>query len=89
METPNKRQAAMILALELIVVWWITMAPSLQKHGGNAMHVDEEHAFDLAYSKALGVDTEKLIVCQPNNGEIILKGKVQLVRKLVELAMDR
>ena len=65
------------------------MAPSLQKHGGNAMHVDEKHAFDLAYSKALGVDTEKLIVCHPNNGEIVFKGKAQLVRKLVKLAMNR
>ncbi|KAF8683083.1 hypothetical protein HU200_045024 [Digitaria exilis] len=41
--------------------------------GGNAMLVDAEHAFDPAYSKALGVDIENLIVCQPDNGEMALE----------------
>lgn len=44
-----------------------------QKLGGNAMLVDAEHAFDPAYSKALGVDVENLIVCQPDNGEMALE----------------
>ncbi|GFZ12645.1 recA DNA recombination family protein [Actinidia rufa] len=34
----------------------------VQKAGGNAMLVDAEHAFDPAYSKALGVDVENLII---------------------------
>lgn len=46
---------------------------NLQKLGGNAMLVDAEHAFDPAYSKALGVDIENLIVCQPDNGEMALE----------------
>ncbi|KAJ8443238.1 hypothetical protein Cgig2_010133 [Carnegiea gigantea] len=46
---------------------------SLTKLGGNAMLVDAEHAFDAAYSKALGVDVENLIVCQPDNGEMALE----------------
>lgn len=46
---------------------------SLQKLGGNAMLVDAEHAFDPAYSKALGVDVENLIVCQPDHGEMALE----------------
>ncbi|KAM3343980.1 hypothetical protein P3S68_026070 [Capsicum galapagoense] len=37
------------------------------------MLVDVEHAFDLAYSKALRVDIENLIVCQPNNWEMALE----------------
>jgi recombination protein RecA len=45
----------------------------MQKLGGNAMLVDAEHAFDPAYSKALGVDIENLIVCQPDNGEMALE----------------
>ncbi|CAN0899770.1 DNA repair protein recA homolog 1, chloroplastic [Linum grandiflorum] len=45
----------------------------LQKLGGNAMLVDAEHAFDPAYSKALGVDVENLIVCQPDHGEMALE----------------
>ncbi|KAL7186869.1 hypothetical protein ACSBR2_028557 [Camellia fascicularis] len=45
----------------------------VQKVGGNAMLVDAEHAFDPSYSKALGVDVENLIVCQPDNGEMALE----------------
>jgi recombination protein RecA len=45
----------------------------MQRLGGNAMLVDAEHAFDPAYSKALGVDIENLIVCQPDNGEMALE----------------
>lgn len=45
----------------------------MQKLGGNAMLVDAEHAFDPSYSKALGVDVENLIVCQPDNGEMALE----------------
>lgn len=47
----------------------------MQKLGGNAMLVDAEHAFDPSYSKALGVDVENLIVCQPDNGEMALECK--------------
>ncbi|KAL0914454.1 hypothetical protein M5K25_014802 [Dendrobium thyrsiflorum] len=45
----------------------------VQKLGGNAMLVDAEHAFDPAYSRALGVNIENLIVCQPDNGEMALE----------------
>lgn len=44
-----------------------------QKLGGNAMLVDAEHAFDPTYSRALGVDIENLIVCQPDHGEMALE----------------
>lgn len=45
----------------------------MQNAGGYAMLVDAEHAFDPSYSKALGVDVENLIVCQPDNGEMALE----------------
>ncbi|GAA0166518.1 DNA strand-pairing protein [Lithospermum erythrorhizon] len=45
----------------------------VQKLGGNAMLVDAEHAFDPSYSKAVGVDVENLIVCQPDTGEMALE----------------
>lgn len=50
----------------------------VQKLGGNAMLVDAEHAFDPTYSKALGVDIENLIVCQPDSGEMALENLEQL-----------
>ncbi|XP_078433434.1 recA DNA recombination family protein isoform X2 [Wolffia australiana] len=52
----------------------------VQKLGGNAMLVDAEHAFDPAYSKALGVDIENLIVCQPDNGEMALETADRMCR---------
>lgn len=56
----------------------------MQKLGGNAMLVDAEHAFDPAYSKALGVDVENLIVCQPDHGEMALESNIFLSMWLFE-----
>jgi recombination protein RecA len=41
----------------------------LQKQGGTAAFIDAEHAFDLRYAKAIGIDVEHLLVSQPDNGE--------------------
>ena len=51
-----------------------------QKAGGVAAMVDAEHALDLPYAKALGVDTDKLLVSQPDNGEQALEIVELLVR---------
>jgi recombination protein RecA len=40
-----------------------------QKDGGIAAIIDAEHALDLEYAKRIGVDIDKLILCQPDNGE--------------------
>src|SRR6186713_577608 len=40
-----------------------------QKAGGNAAFIDAEHAFDVRYAKALGVDLNTLLVSQPDSGE--------------------
>ena len=40
-----------------------------QKAGGVAAFIDAEHALDPVYARKLGVDTDSLIVSQPDNGE--------------------
>jgi recombination protein RecA len=40
-----------------------------QRAGGIAAFIDAEHAFDPTYARAIGVDTEKLLVAQPDSGE--------------------
>ncbi len=46
---------------------------SAQAAGGVAAFIDAEHAFDLRYARALGVDTSKLLVSQPDCGEQALE----------------
>jgi len=51
-----------------------------QKKGGIAAFVDAEHAFDRFYAEALGVDTENLLIAQPDNGEQALEITENLIR---------
>jgi recombination protein RecA len=51
-----------------------------QKNGGLAAFVDAEHALDPAYAKKLGVDTDNLLVSQPDYGEQALEIVEALVR---------
>jgi recombination protein RecA len=51
-----------------------------QKEGGVAAFIDAEHALDKAYAQNLGVDTDKLMVSQPDNGEQALEIVELLVR---------
>jgi len=44
-----------------------------QKKGGIAAFIDAEHAFDKAYAEKLGIDTENLLIAQPDNGEQALE----------------
>ena len=52
----------------------------MQKQGGTAAFIDAEHALDPAYAKKLGVDTDNLLVSQPDNGEQALEICETLVR---------
>lgn len=52
----------------------------IQKQGGTAAFIDAEHALDPAYAKRLGVDTDNLLVSQPDNGEQALEIAETLVR---------
>ena len=51
-----------------------------QKQGGIAAFIDAEHALDPVYAEQLGVDTESLLVSQPDNGEQALEIAETLVR---------
>lgn len=51
-----------------------------QKAGGIAAIIDAEHAFDRFYAEKLGVDTENLLISQPDNGEQALEIADQLIR---------
>ncbi|PIX07293.1 MAG: recombinase RecA, partial [Flavobacteriales bacterium CG_4_8_14_3_um_filter_35_10] len=51
-----------------------------QKAGGIAAFIDAEHAFDKDYAKNLGVDTDNLIISQPDNGEQALEITDNLIR---------
>lgn len=52
----------------------------IQRQGGTAAFIDAEHALDPSYAKKLGVDTENLLVSQPDNGEQALEIAETLVR---------
>ena len=52
----------------------------VQKMGGEAAFIDAEHALDPVYAKKLGVDIERLIVSQPDNGEEALEITEKLIR---------
>jgi recombination protein RecA len=51
-----------------------------QRQGGTAAFIDAEHALDPAYARKLGVDTDNLLVTQPDNGEQGLEIADMLVR---------
>ena len=52
----------------------------IQKKGGTAAFIDAEHALDPSYARKLGVDTDNLLVSQPDNGEQALEIAETLVR---------
>jgi len=51
-----------------------------QKQGGICAIIDAEHAFDKFYAESLGVDTENLLISQPDHGEQGLEIADNLIR---------
>jgi recombination protein RecA len=51
-----------------------------QKQGGIAAFIDAEHALDVVYAKKLGVNTDELLVSQPDTGEQALEIADMLIR---------
>lgn len=51
-----------------------------QKKGGYAAFIDAEHAFDPRYAKALGINTDELLMSQPDSGEQALEITETLIR---------
>jgi recombination protein RecA len=52
----------------------------MQKAGGSAAFIDAEHALDPKYAKRLGVNTDELLISQPDTGEQALEIVDMLVR---------
>ena len=61
-----------------------------QKSGGNAAFIDVEHALDPIYAEKIGVDTQNLLISQPDNGEQALEITESLIKscKLDVLVVD-
>ncbi len=55
-------------------------AASVQKNGGTAAFIDAEHALDAGWARICGVNTDELLVSQPDNGEQALEITDTLVR---------
>ena len=58
----------------------LTVIANIQKEGGTGAIIDVEHAIDIAYAKAIGVDVTKLLVSQPDSAEQALEIAEALVR---------
>ena len=58
----------------------LSIAAQCQKMGGTVAFIDAEHALDPIYAKALGVNTDELLVSQPDTGEQALEIAELLVR---------
>jgi recombination protein RecA len=57
-----------------------TVVAEAQRNGGKCAYIDAEHAMDPVYARAIGVDTEELLVSQPDTGEQALEIADMLVR---------
>lgn len=53
---------------------------SMQKTGRAVGFIDAEHAFDPNYARAIGVDVDEMVMCQPDNGEQGLEVAEALIR---------
>jgi recombination protein RecA len=58
----------------------LQVTAEIQKQGGTAAFIDAEHALDRNYAEKLGVNTNELLLSQPNNGEEALEITDMLVR---------
>ena len=58
----------------------ISAIAQAQKQGGIAAFIDAEHAFDRFYAEKLGVNTNDLLISQPDNGEQALEIADNLIR---------
>nr|MDK2850136.1 recombination protein RecA [Candidatus Cloacimonadota bacterium] len=56
------------------------IAAECQKQGGTVAFIDAEHALDVAYAKRLGVQTDNMLLSQPDGGEQALEVTETLVR---------
>jgi recombination protein RecA len=55
------------------------LASEAQRIGDDVAFIDAEHALDPTYARNLGVDVDRLLVAQPDNGEQALQAMIDLV----------
>jgi len=65
---------------ESLIVGTLHCIAEAQKAGGLAAFIDAEHAFDKIYAEKLGIDTENLLISQPDSGEQALEITEHLIR---------
>ncbi len=58
----------------------LQIVAEIQKTGGSAAFIDAEHALDVSYAKRIGVNTDDLLISQPDTGEQALEISEILVR---------
>jgi len=58
----------------------LNIIANAQKMGGEAAFIDAEHAFDPLYAQKIGINLDKLLISQPDNGEQALEITETLVR---------
>lgn len=58
-----------------------SIAAQVQKAGGDVVFIDAEHAIDPKYARQLGVDTDKMVIAQPESGEEALNIVEEFIRK--------
>jgi recombination protein RecA len=58
----------------------LSVIAQAQQAGGTGCFIDTEHALDLAWAAAVGVDLERLVVCRPEHGEQALQVADLLIR---------
>jgi len=58
----------------------LNIIANAQKTGGEAAFIDAEHAFDPLYAQKIGINLDKLLISQPDNGEQALEITETLVR---------
>jgi recombination protein RecA len=58
----------------------LQVVAEIQKQGGTASFIDAEHALDVVYAKRIGVNTDDLLISQPDSGEQALDIAEILVR---------
>ncbi len=51
----------------------LSILAQAQRSGGTGVFVDAEHALDLAWAKTCGVNTDRLLLCNPDSGEQALQ----------------
>lgn len=56
------------------------VAANTQKRGKRVAFIDAEHALDLKYARALGINVEELDICQPDTGEQGLEVAAELIK---------